>query len=234
MLWFGAFMMDRDNYEAAAEPEMVDMDIPVIRRRLRPERRTHRPLSRVLGELAARDDVSFTIADLRDALADRSFATLLFFFAAINLLPMPPGTSAFLGLPPLLIAAQMIVGQQKVWLPHFILKRPVTAARFRQMVEKMSPWMRKLERVVKPRYWLLPTAVADRFIGVIAFFLSVLLVAPIPLGNWLPALAIALLGLALSERDGVLLGAAFLATIAAVVAIGAILGSAGYLASMLM
>lgn len=234
MLWFGAFMMDRDNYEAAAEPETVEMDIPVVRRKVRPERRMHRPLSRVLGELAARNDANFTIADLRDALADRSFATLLFFFAAINLLPLPPGASAFLGLPPLLIAAQMIIGQEKVWLPHFILKRPVAAARFRQMVGKMSPWLRKIERVVKPRYWLLPTALADRLIGAIAFFLSLLLVAPIPLGNWLPALAIALLGLALSERDGILLGAALLATIAALLAIGAILGSAAYLASMLM
>ena len=40
----------------------------------------------------ARGPVS--IATIRDALGDRSFAALLFFFAVINLIPLPPGTSA--------------------------------------------------------------------------------------------------------------------------------------------
>jgi hypothetical protein len=171
---------------------------------------------------------------VRDALADRSFATLLFLFAAINCLPLPPGSSALLGLPPLIISAQMIVGQSKVWLPDFMLKRPISAARFRQIVERLSPWLRKTERLVKPRLWPFPMALADRVIGIIAFAMSILLVAPIPFGNWLPALAIALYGLALSERDGIVLGAAVMVTLAALGVIGAIFGSAAYAAHFFM
>ena len=186
----------------------------------------------MLNEIAERPDESFTIADVRDALADRSFATLLFLFAAINCLPLPPGSSAFLGLPPLIISAQMIVGQSKVWLPDFILRRPISSARFRQIVEKLTPWLRYTERLVRPRYWPFPIVIIDRVIGVIAFILSILLVAPIPLGNWLPAFAMAMFGLALSERDGIVFAAAVATTIAALGVIAAIFGSAAYAAQM--
>ena len=185
-----------------------------------------------MQEIAERPDDNFTIADVRDALADRSFATLLFLFAAINLIPLPPGSSAFLGLPPLLIAAQMIVGQTKVWLPDFILRRPISAERFKQVVEKLTPWLIRAERLVKPRYWPFPINIADRIIGVVAFILSLLLVAPIPFGNWLPALGIALYGLALSERDGVTFGIATAVTLTALAVIVAIFGSAAHLAHM--
>ena len=37
-----------------------------------------------------------------------------------------------------------------------------------------------------------------------ALVLAIVVTLPIPLGNWLPAFATALLGLALSERDGIL------------------------------
>lgn len=226
-------MMDRDTGEHAEQAETFEMDVPVFRRKPRPEKRVHRSLSRVLGELAARNVDNYTIADVRDALEDRSFATLLFFFAAINCLPLPPGSSAFLGLPPLIIAAQMIIGQTRVWLPDFILRRPISASRFRQIVEKLSPWLRKTERLVRPRYWPFPMMLIDRLIGLIALILSILLVAPIPLGNWLPAFAMAMYGLALSERDGIMLAAAGAVTVAALGVIVAIFGSATYLANML-
>ncbi len=224
-------MMDRDVSEVE-QVEYPGLEAPQVDGRQPRVKRVHRSLSAVLNEIAERPDDSFTIADVRDALADRSFATLLFLFAAINLLPLPPGSSAFLGLPPLIIAAQMIVGQSKVWLPDFILRRPIAADRFRQVVEKLTPWLSRAERLVKPRFWPFPLMLADRLIGIVAFILSLLLVAPIPFGNWLPALGIALFGLALSERDGVTLGLAAAVTIAALGVLVAIFGSAAHLAHM--
>lgn len=225
--------MDRDSSEVGPV-ELVGLEAPQVMEKAPRVKRVHRTLSAVLKEIAERPDESFTIADVRDALADRSFATLLFLFAAINCLPLPPGSSAFLGLPPLIISAQMIVGQSKVWLPDFILRRPISSDRFRHVVDKLSPWLRRAERLVKPRYWPFPIMFADRLIGIIAFVLSLLLVAPIPFGNWLPALGIALYGLALSERDGVTFGLAAAVTVAAFAVLGAIFGSAAHLAHMFM
>jgi hypothetical protein len=226
--------MDRDGYEQTDGVDVIniDADAPAPEGVGKREKRVHRSLSVVLKDISERPDDNFTISDVRDALGDRSFATLLFLFAAINCLPLPPGSSAFLGLPTLIISAQMIFGQSKVWLPDFILKRPISAGRFRQIVEKLSPWLQKTERLVRPRYWPFPTIVIDRGIGLIAFVLSILLVAPIPLGNWLPAFAMAMFGLALSERDGIVLAAAIATTIAALGVIAAIFGSAAYAASM--
>lgn len=220
--------MDRDGYEQSGEVDIIEMDAPVADGGAKREKRVHRSLSFVLREISERPDDNFTISDVRDALADRSFATLLFFFAAINMLPLPPGTSAVLGLPPLLIAAQMVIGQTKLWLPDFILKRPISSDRFRMVVEKMTPWLQKAERLVRPRWWPFPVMIADRLIGVIALLLSLLLVAPIPLGNWLPACAMALYGLALSERDGLMFGAATAVALAAVGVVAAIFMSAAY------
>lgn len=213
-------------------PALMDQFVKLPK--IRPPKRTYRALSRVLRELAEKAEGTITFADVRDTLADRSFAALLFFFAAINLLPLPPGSSAILGLPPLIIAAQMIVGQEKVWLPDFILKRPIDAARFKMMIGRMTPWLRRVERLIRPRYWPFPIKVADRVIGVIAFILSVLLVAPIPLGNWLPALALSLFGLALSERDGILFGVAIVITVVALGVIAALFTSAFVVASHVM
>ena len=68
---------------------------------------------------------------IRDALGDRSFAALLLFFAIINLIPLPPGTSALLGLPLLIVSAQMVYGSKRVWLPRVLVDRTVSAETFR-------------------------------------------------------------------------------------------------------
>ena len=49
-----------------------------------------------------------------------------------------------------------------------------------------------------------------------AFLLAAVLLLPIPLGNLLPATAIAILALSLAQRDGVLTVAGFLAAAASV------------------
>ena len=73
------------------------------------------------------------------------------------------------------------------------------------MMEWIIPRLIRLERVIRPRYWPFWRKQGDRIIGGLALVLAIVVTLPIPLGNWLPALATALLGLALSERDGVLL-----------------------------
>ena len=73
-------------------------------------------LSSLFERLAAEGDGPITVAEIRTALGDRSLATLLIFFAVINLIPLPPPSSAILGLPLLIVAAQMLYGSTSVWL----------------------------------------------------------------------------------------------------------------------
>lgn len=186
-----------------------------------------RRLSQVLRELAEQTDGPVAVAAIRDALADRSFAALLAVFAALNMLPLPPGTSVILGIPLVIVSAQMMFGRGEAWLPAFVLRKKVSRTHFDYAIRKLVPWLQLLERFVRPRYWPIPRAQTDIVIGVIAFVLAIAVTLPIPLGNWMPALASAMIALALSERDGVLLGAGFAVAAISLAIIFAVVGVAG-------
>lgn len=192
-----------------------------------PRRRRPRRLSELFAQLArdARGPVS--IGHIRDALGNRSFAPLLVFFAAVNLLPLPPGTTAVLGLPLIIVSAQMVYGAKQTWLPSALANRSLNANTFRSMMEWVIPRLIRVERVIRPRYWPFWRRQGDRIIGGVALVLAIIVTLPIPLGNWLPAFATALLGLALSERDGILLAIGSAISVASLCWIAAIVGTAG-------
>lgn len=190
-----------------------------------------RRLSQIFEDLARNADGAISMEQLRDALGDRSFATLLVFFALLNMLPLPPGSTLVLGIPLLLVSLQMVLGRKTVWLPRSILTKSIGIEHFRQMSERLVPRVRWVERLIRPRYWPFANGRGDRVVGVLALLLATMITLPIPLGNWFPALACALLGLALSECDGLLLGIAVSIGLLSLALIGAILGSAGALAA---
>ncbi|MBN9010426.1 MAG: exopolysaccharide biosynthesis protein, partial [Rhizobiales bacterium] len=64
-------------------------------------------LSTILQLLAGSDEERILISRLVEAFADRAFGALMFIFALPNVIPMPPGTSAILGFPLVVIAAQL-------------------------------------------------------------------------------------------------------------------------------
>lgn len=184
----------------------------------------HRPLSLVLDELAATATGDITIANLRDVLGDRAFAALLVLFSAVNLIPItPPGTTLIFGIPPLVIAVQMLFGFKKLWMPNFILARPISAERFQGLMSQVTPRLRKMEQYIRPRYWPFSPTVGERIVGLLCALLSILVILPIPGANWVPAFAMVLMGLSLTERDGLLLmaglaiGTGFLVAFATVI-----------------
>ena len=86
------------------------------------------------------------IADLLLAADDRAFAALLFLFAVPNVLPTPPGTSSALGVPLILLSAQLALGRRTPWLPEVITHRSVKQADFVRIVDRLLPLLRRLER----------------------------------------------------------------------------------------
>lgn len=192
-----------------------------------PKRRRPRRLSELFAQLARDAHGPVSIGHIRDALGNRSFAPLLVLFAAFNLLPLPPGASAVLGLPLIIVSAQMVYGAKQTWLPSYLSERSLNAETFRSMMDWIIPRLIRIERVIRPRYWPFWRKQGDRIIGGIALVLAIVVTLPIPLGNWLPAFATALLGLALSERDGLLLAVGGAICIASFCVIAAVIGAAG-------
>jgi hypothetical protein len=193
-----------------------------------------RRLSVVIRALADNATDPLTVGDIRDALGDRSFAALLAFFAVINLLPLPPGTTLILGLPLVIISVQMILGHHRAWLPQFVLRKSVSAARFRALADRHLPRLVRLEKWIQPRYWPFATkGVDDRTIGILSLVLGLTVTVPIPFSNWLPAFAILLLALALSERDGILFGIGTVIGGISILIVAAVLTAAGAVAGIL-
>ena len=159
-------------------------------------------LSELLERLASEAGERVSMREIANALDDRSFGAFLLVFALPNLIPLPPGATMVLGLPMVFVAWQMVIGYQKVWLPRALAEYTIDRATFQRMVTRVSPWLRSAETWVRPRNWPLDGPIRERLFGIFALILAIVCVLPIPFGNWLPAFAVAILGVAHTERDG--------------------------------
>jgi len=170
-------------------------------------------LAHILDEHAGE---RLTLSELSARLRDRAWGGLLLIFAAINLLPLPPGATTITGLPLLAITAQLAAGRHRPWFPRKLDQRGIGNETLRRIAEKIAPWEQRIERILKPRMYALSNHRAARVMGAIGFLLSVILWLPIPLGNHAPALALTLFALALIYRDGVLVILGAVASVASV------------------
>lgn len=177
-------------------------------------------LSDILTSIAgdeSRDRVS--VADIFRAMGDRAFGALILIFALPNVIPTPPGTSALTGAPLVFLSAQLMLGQSP-WLPRIIADRSMTRSDFASIVSRISPWLARGERMLRPRLSFLIYPPAEYVIGLLCLILAIILTLPVPLGNILPAIAICLFSCGILERDGVfvLLGTAMFTVAVSVVA----------------
>ncbi len=163
-----------------------------------------RRTSDLLLDILTRDDAErLSIGELIDRLGDRAFGVLILLCALPNCIPGPPGLSTVTGLPIVVFSLQLLLGGDRPWLPDFLRRRDFSREDVLRMVRRAEPWIRKLERLSRPRFSLLVDGFAERFAGLMLFILSFILILPIPLGNLFPAIAIAVIAIALMEHDGV-------------------------------
>ena len=154
--------------------------------------------------LATQTEPRVTLGALRDALEDRSFGVLLFIFALPNLVPVSvPLLSAVLGAPLVLLAAQLSYGRHQPWFPDWLARQSFPRQSLVTVVNRTLPALERLEALLRPRLTGLLSWTGERLIGVALLILTVVLTLPIPLGNWLPAFAVAIIGLAIVEKDGI-------------------------------
>lgn len=159
-------------------------------------------LSEILTTLAgdeSRERIS--VHDMVETMRARAFGALLLIFAFPNILPTPPGTAGILGLPLLFLSAQMMLGLDP-WLPGFIARRSMARSTFQALVERITPWLLRAERLLRARMELLAHPRAQRLLGALCLIVSVALVLPVPFANLVPSVALCIIGLGVLERDG--------------------------------
>lgn len=157
-------------------------------------------------------------------LGRRAFGMLLFVSALPAFIPIPIG-GALSGPLVVLIAAQLLVGLRRPWLPRFIATRGPKRQALARFEQAVDPWLRRLEHLVRPRMpAILDHRLATAVTGLLLLLLGVLLSLPIPLTNYVFGGIILVFALALLERDGVLMLAAWTVGIAALTTTGALSG----------
>src|SRR5215212_770572 len=162
-----------------APEAMSDASSPVRTPR---EDEARQRFSIVLRELAAGTDPMVSIGDVLSAFGDRAFGALMLLFAAPNVLPLPPGTSAVLGAPLLFVTAQLMLGRPTLWMPRFICERSISRYFFALLTAKLSPILHRAERFLRPRMGLLLHPLPERIVGGACLLLAIILFLPIPFG----------------------------------------------------
>ena len=189
--------------------------------------------SQVLHRLTlGRPEDKVTFGELVDALGERGFGLLLIMLALPNCIPFPgvPGVSFVTGMAILYIAVQLILASDEPALPEWLNRKSFTRGQLTGFITKMTPLLRWLEKPVRPR---LPSMVAgpgERIIGVIALIHAITLALPIPMGNLPQGIALILLALALIELDGLMAIFGYLASIAALAWLSAVVLGLGKIA----
>lgn len=169
------------------------------------------PTSQVLLQAVRGDSEKVSVRGIIDALDARSFGLAVLLFSLPSVVPMPPGVPTVVGIILLIVAVQMVIGRHELWLPRILADREFDRSALVKAFESLAPKLAILEKVMKPRLLFMTGHVGSIFIGVIVLIMALVLILPLPPGgNFPPALACAVLGLGLTQRDGltVLIGLA--------------------------
>lgn len=193
--------------------------------------RSSRAVEDILDRLEqeGRDDDRATVGDVTGALGDRGFGPFLFVPALIEISPIGgvPGVPTLLALIIALFAVQIVMQPDEMWLPGFLENRSVSGDKLAKSADKLRGIGRWLDRWFHGRLEALTGPKASRIAG-IAVLLLCLTVPPlelVPFASTAPMAAIAAFGLAMTLRDGLLMGLGFvLSLVAAGVGFGMIGG----------
>jgi hypothetical protein len=188
-----------------------------------------RKVSEILAEAAASAGDRVRLRDLVNALGDRAFGLLILIFALPNAVGLGtiPGLSTVFGVPQLFIAVQMALGWHKPWLPDWVLEKSLARSDFQHMVDKSTPYLRRAEKLLRPRWAFMSSFFAERLLGLVFAGLALIVALPIPGGNWPPAIAMAFISIGLVERDGLYITIGLGVAVIAVLIAGTVIGAGG-------
>ncbi|TAH37794.1 MAG: exopolysaccharide biosynthesis protein [Alphaproteobacteria bacterium] len=158
---------------------------------------------------ASHQESKVTIGHLVDALGSRGYGLLILVLDLPNLIPLPlPGLSTIFGVPMALISLQLLLGLKRPWLPKSVMERGIDKENFQKLFSKARPIIEKVERILRPRLMGLTHPYMKPAVGLAILVMAATMSLPIPLGNLVLAIPIALIALGMIEKDGlfVLLG----------------------------
>jgi hypothetical protein len=186
--------------------------------------RGHEPesLTDVLDAIANLADEKDTVSihDVREEIGARSFGPFLLVPALIEISPIGgiPGLPTVIAVIIGLFAVQIVFGRKHLWLPQFVERRTISSNKLGKAMNTLRPVARVTDRLFKPRLkWLTKPPWLQ---GMAALCIALCFTVPplelIPFASTAPMGTIALFGLSLTVRDGLIAGIAALTSLGAI------------------
>jgi hypothetical protein len=171
----------------------------------------HLPLGETLKQLLKTDDErGLSIREITGAVGEKGFGLVLIILSLPSALPVPaPGYSTPFGIVIALIALQMMSARQTVWLPQKLGKIRIKQKLANTMLGSASRFLNMIERYIRPRQRWIRSRIGQATLAIIILIMACLMILPIPLTNSAPAMVIFMIGVGLSEDDGLLALGAF-------------------------
>ena len=145
-----------------------------------------------------------SIRSMTHYFGERAFGFLLLIFALICVVPLPiPGIHMLLSIPLFYLSIQQAIGRHEVWFPQKIMDYKIPNKAFHEMVGKTLPWIKRIEKISRPRLEFLTRGGFFCFVGMLVFYITAFLSIPLPLTNLVPGIAIMIIALGILNRDGI-------------------------------
>ena len=159
------------------------------------------------------------IRDLIDAMEGVGFGLAIMIFAFGIIIPLPPPFPSIISIPLVIFALQMVAGYSSPKLPKKFSNLTVKRSVLAMLVRKSSPYIRKVEKILKPRLHFMTSALVERFTGFVILIFATFILLPMPLSNFIPGLGILIISFGMIGKDGL------------VVILGMVVGAMGILIS---
>jgi hypothetical protein len=143
-----------------------------------------------------------SIGDILDNLQGRAVGVVLLLLALPMCIPNVPGISTIFGLLILAPAFQLILGSNHLWMPRRVRAWTVPREALNGAIKGSLPTLRKIEQHIRPRWRVFIRPPFAQLLGLQTLLMALVLMLPIPGGNWPPGMTVAATGLALAQRDG--------------------------------
>jgi hypothetical protein len=170
-----------------------------------------------------------TVGSLIVLFEEKSFAVLFVILLGVPALPLPTGGATHVfEIIAMLLALQLILGREEIWLPRRWRKLELTGERQQRFLSALMKLIRRLERISKPRLrFLFDHRLSNIVFGllVIGGSLGAFLAPPFTGLDTLPSLGVVLLSLGVLLEDFLLVVVALAIGVAGVT-LEIVLGSA--------
>lgn len=171
-----------------------------------------------LRKVAAEPEAKITCNGLIELIGIHSHALALLVFSLLNLLPGPPGYNFIVSLVILAFAILMLF-HKPIHLWRWFGERTLPLKPLMKLMDVLAWIAERLTKVSSPRLFAVSSRPALPLLGLFSAIMALVMVPPIPLGNMLPSMAVAMISAGILNRDGWLILGGILIGILGVIAL---------------